>query len=315
MMNEEAVLTRLIEWGSQLESVRAMILTSTRTNPHKKLDPFSDYDVIVVVNDDVRAWAEPDTWLEDFGPVMVVYRDPVYADVHGEQFGRVTMYQDGTKIDYTIMALGIWQATVAEPKLPDDLDIGYIGRRMTACKYTAEPKLPDDLDIGYRVLLDKDHLTDGLQPPTYRAYIPKPPTADQYRAVIDDFFSDSTYVAKNLWRGELFFWKYCLDDIMKGKKLREMLEWRMEMAHNWSVPTGVLGKGLRKNLPNPDIWQALEATYVGADPAENWTALFGTIELFRRVAMEVGEHLGYAYPHEMDAQVCAYLRGVREMPK
>lgn len=288
-MNEEAVLNRLVEWGRGLESVRAMILTSTRTNPHKKLDPFSDYDVVVVVNDDVRAWAEPDTWLEDFGPVMVVYRDPIYHEAHGEQFGRVTMYQDGTKIDYTIMALGIWQAIVAEPKLPDDLD------------------------IGYQVLLDKDHLTDGLQPPTYRAYIPKRPTADQYRAVIDDFFSDSTYVAKNLWRGELFFWKYCLDDIMKGKKLREMLEWRMEMAHDWSVPTGVLGKGLRKNLPDPAIWQALEATYVGADSAENWDALFGTIDLFRRVAIEVGEHLGYAYPHEMDAQVCAYLRGVQAM--
>lgn len=288
-MNEEAVLSRLVEWGRGLDTVRAMILTSTRTNPHKKLDPFSDYDVIVVVNDDVRAWAEPDTWLEDFGPVMVVYRDPIYSEAHGERFGRVTMYQDGTKIDYTIMALGIWQAIVAEPKLPDDLD------------------------IGYRVLLDKDHLTDSLQPPTYRAYIPKRPTAHEYRLVIDEFFSDSTYVAKNLWRGELFFWKHCFDYIMKGKKLLEMLEWRMEMDHDWSVPTGVLGKGLRKNLPDPDIWQALEATYVGADPAENWAALFGTIDLFRQVAIEVGAHLGYAYPHEMDAQVCAYLRGVQAM--
>lgn len=288
-MNEDTVLTRLIEWGRRLASVRAMILTSTRTNPHQKLDPFSDYDVIVVVNADVRAWAEPDTWLEDFGPVMVVYRDPVFSVAGGERFGRVTMYQDGTKIDYTIMALGVWQAMVAQPQLPPDLD------------------------IGYRVLLDKDHLTDGLQPPTYRAYIPNPPTPDEYRLVIEEFFSESTYVAKNIWRGELFFWKYCLDHVMKGKKLLEMLEWRMAMEHGWSLPTGVLGKGLRKNLPDPAIWEALEATYVGTDPAENWAALFGTIELFRRVAVEVGAHLGYAYPHEMDARVVAYLRGVQAM--
>lgn len=290
-MNEEAVLNRLVEWATRLDSVRAMILTSTRTNPHQKLDPFSDYDIIVVVNDDVRAWAEPDTWLADFGPVMVVYRDPVYRVADGERFGRVTMYQDGTKIDYTIMAQGVWQAMVAQPQLPADLD------------------------IGYRVLLDKDSLTDGLLPPTYRAYIPQPPTADEYRLMIEEFFSESTYVAKNIWRGELFFWKYCLDHVMKGKKLLKMLEWRMAIAHGWSVPTGVLGKGLRKNLPDPDIWQALEATYVGAEPTENWAALFGTIDLFRRVALEVGEHLGYAYPHELDGQVCAYLRGVQATTK
>jgi hypothetical protein len=40
---------------------------------------------------------------------------------------------------------------------------------------------------------------------------------------------------------------------------------------------------------------------------ENWEAMFKTITLFRKVAIEVGTHLGYTYPHPMDREVVAYL--------
>ena len=59
-----------------------------------------------------------------------------------------------------------------------------------------EPKLPDDLDNGYIVLLDKDHLTDGLMPPTFSAFQPSPPTEREYRAFIDEFFNDADLCCK-----------------------------------------------------------------------------------------------------------------------
>jgi hypothetical protein len=40
---------------------------------------------------------------------------------------------------------------------------------------------------------------------------------------------------------------------MKHIYLRPMLEWRMELDHDWSMRTGALGKGLKKQLP-PKIW-------------------------------------------------------------
>jgi hypothetical protein len=43
---------------------------------------------------------------------------------------------------------------------------------------------------------------------------------------------------------------------------------------------------------------ALEETYVGASIQENWEAMFKTIDLFQKVAIEVGEHLGFAYPRD-----------------
>ena len=171
--------------------------------------------------------------------------------------------------------------------------------------------LPADLDVGYRILIDKDGLTGGLQPPTYTAYIPSPPAEQDYQKMIEDFFSDAPYVAKCLWRDELLPAKWCLDYDMKHNFLRLMLEWRMELDHGWSAPTGALGKGLKKRLPS-EIWSQLESTYAGAEIADNWEALFRTMALFRQAATEVGKQLGYAYPLEMDERVTNYVKQMQE---
>ena len=59
---------------------------------------------------------------------------------------------------------------------------------------------------------------------------------------------------------------------MKHKYLRQLLEWQIEIEHGWSLPTGALGKGLKKHL-SPETWAQLEACYAGAGLAENWAAL------------------------------------------
>ena len=173
--------------------------------------------------------------------------------------------------------------------------------------------LPAGLDAGYRVLLDKDQLTAAMHPPTFTAYVPKPPTDTTYQTLINDFLNDAPYVAKCLGRDELLPAKWCLDTDMKYLYLRQMLEWRMEMAHGWSVPAGNLGKGLKQHLP-PDIWTALEHTYVSADIADNWDALAQTLALFRRVAVEVGTHLGYASPDDVHQRVRAYVEQIKQLP-
>jgi aminoglycoside 6-adenylyltransferase len=284
---EDEIIQWLIEWAEKQEPIRAMLLTSSRANPNAPVDVFSDYDVILVVTD-IHPFHEDDGWLQDFGKVLVVYRDPIRPEYGLEKFARITQYEDGTKIDYTIWPVGIMERVVEEPSLPDYLDVGYF------------------------VLLDKDHLTDGLKPPTYSAYIPSPPSEAEYLRVTEEFFHESTYVAKNLWRDELIFMKYNLDYIMKFKLLRKLLEWRMEIDQNWSVKTGAYGRGLKQRLM-PETWAELEATYAGAGMEENWAALFKTIDLFRRVAIEVGDHLGYGYPHDLDQRMVAYLEKVKEM--
>ena len=280
---------RIIKWAESQTEVRAVLLTSTRAMPNAHVDALSDHDVILIVRS-IRPFVEDRTWINDFGEVLVVYWDPVHpdSDFGIEKIANVTQYASGLKIDFTL-----WPVSLFE-------------------KIVAAPALPAELDAGYRLLLDKDRLTTSLLAPTGKAYIPKPPTLEAYLTWINDFFSDPPYVAKCLWRGELLPAKWCLDYDMKHIYLRQLLEWRAEIDHDWSVPVGALGKGLKRLLP-ADIWAELEQCYAGARSEDNWEALAHTMALFRRVAVEVGMHLGYAYPHDLDQRVTAYVEHIRKM--
>ena len=288
MIQEDPVIQRFIRWGQEHKAIRAMLLTGSRANPNASADAWSDYDVVLVV-EDIHPFFVDRAWLQDFGRVIVAYWDPIHPvpDFAGlEQVGNVVLFQDGLKIDFVV-----WPVELL--------------RRLAR-----SPVLPADLDLGYAVLVDKDRLVAGIHTPTYTAYIPTPPTNEAYQKVVEDFFSDVPYVAKCLRRDELMPAKYCLDFDMKHNFLRQMLDWRMECDRDWSTPTGFLGRGLKKSLPS-EIWSQLESTYVGAGIEENWDALFHTLALFRQVAVEVAEQLGYAYPHDMDRHVVAYAQEVK----
>jgi aminoglycoside 6-adenylyltransferase len=285
----DEIIKTVIQWAEDLDPIRAVLLTSTRAIPSAPVDIFSDYDIVLIVKD-IRPFYDDWTWLQNFGQVLVVYSDPIQpvADYGIEVFIDVTQYQDGLKIDFSLWPVELLQ------------------------KIAVDPVLPAYLDIGYTVLLDKDQLTEGLTAPTYRAYIPTPPTEQTYQTVIENFLSDAPYVAKNLWRDELMPAKYSLDTVMKHKYLRQMLEWRMEIDHNWSMKPGAEGKGLKKGLPSL-IWAELESTYVGAGTEENWEALFKTIDLFRKVAIEVGDSLEFIYPQDLHQRIMDYLYRVKQL--
>lgn len=286
-MNDDPVIQHLIAWANADPQIRAVIWTSTRTNPAAKTDALSDYDIILVV-EDIAPFHADEGWLGDFGRVLVVYTDPIYHEYDQPTFANIIQYEDGLKIDFTLMPVGLWQQIVDEPKLRDDLD------------------------VGYRVLVDKDNLSAGLAPPTYKAYTVTPPDEATYLEAIELFFHEGTYVAKNLWRDELLLAKHCFETEMRLQHLRTMLEWRAGVAHNWQIKTGVYGKGLKKQLP-PEVWDSLAPTYAGADIEDNWAAFFAMIAVFRDLAVAVGESLGYAYPAELHRRSMAYFHDVRRL--
>lgn len=286
--NLDDVINSLILWGEQQGPVRAMLMTSTRAVPNAPVDDLSDYDVILVV-EDIHPFYEDRGWLNDFGEVLVVYWDPIYhdPDTGMEKTANVTQYTSGLKIDFTMYPVS-WLRQIAQASA-----------------------LPAELDAGYTILFDKDRLAEGMKQPTFSAYIPTVPTYETYQKWIHDFFSDAPYAAKCLRRGELLPLKWCLDYDMKHIYLRQMLEWKIGLDHTWSVPVGSLGKGLKKRLP-PDLWSQFEKCYAGANMAENWQALFHTMALFRQVAMEVGNRLGYDYPLDLDERVNAFVTRMRQ---
>ena len=285
--HEKDVVDALVAWGTAHPLIRAMILTSSRTRPDGPVDLLSDYDLILAVSD-VGPFAFDDAWISAYGRPMVRWGDQGAMHDLATYF-RGVVYQNGVKIDY-----GIWPVELLE-------------------HITAEALLPGELDMGYWVLLDKDQRTIGWKPPSYQAYLLARPTAAEYQALVEEFWWGTTYVAKSLWRDELVFAKWMLDQDLKLETLRRMLEWRIEIEHHWSVKPGIHGRGLKQRLP-PDTWSAFASTYVALEVEETWAALNRVIALFRQVASDVGNALGYPYPHLVDDQVSAYLEAIRALP-
>ena len=231
--SERDVLEKLVAWGESEPSVRALILTSSRTRPNSGGDVLSDYDLIVAVRDE-KDFAARDDWILAYDRPMTRWGDESALLGLRTSF-RGAIYRDGARVDYTI-----W---------PEEL----------LDRVSAQSELPEALDVGYRVLLDKDRRTAAWQPPTYRAQIPSRPTRAEYEAVAEEFWWDTTYVAKALWRGELFFAKFVLEYDVKSIALRRFLEWRVEIEHDWSLRPGAYGRGLERRLPD-DLWSQLEST-------------------------------------------------------
>jgi aminoglycoside 6-adenylyltransferase len=284
--DEGEVLARLLAWAEQQDAIRALVLTSSRARQDDTVDLLSDYDVIVAVRD-VGPFAAGYGWETAIGLPLARWGDESTLLDETTVF-RGVVYDDGVKVDYTF-----WPEALLD-------------------RVAEAPELPDCLDVGYRVVLDKDERTSGWARPTYRAHIPSPPTRDEYRAQVEEFWWAMTYAAKALWRGEVVFAKFVIDYDTKLGPLRRFLEWRIEIEHGWSVRPGVFGRGLERLLP-PDLAAELLETYVGADVDESWDALARTTALFRRVAREVGDALGYEYPQAVDEGVTAHVETVRAL--
>lgn len=283
----DSVLDTLVAWGERTPDIRAMILTSNRARPDGVVDEFSDYDVTLAVTDPARfagdlAWQE-----EAYGPRLVGWGD------EDELFGlptrfRGVVYRDHVKVDYTI-----WPDALLE-------------------SVAAHSTLPGGLDHGYRILLDKDGRTRGWPEPTFTAYVLAPPSEAEYRAQVEEFWWDVSYVPKSVRRGDLFFASsFMLEHDLKFVSLRRMFEWRIAIEHVWTFAPGSHGNRLDQYL-DAETLRDLADTYALLDADAIWEAVFRLAVLYRRVATEVAAALGFAYPQEIDDRMTAYLRGVRQ---
>jgi hypothetical protein len=104
MSQEQETIRQIIEWGEKQDAVRAMVLTSSRAVPGAPVDVLSDYDVILILKD-IRPFFESRAWLEDFGRVLALYRDPILLDDGLEKSGYVVQYDGILKIDFTLWSV------------------------------------------------------------------------------------------------------------------------------------------------------------------------------------------------------------------
>jgi aminoglycoside 6-adenylyltransferase len=124
------------------------------------------------------------------------------------------------------------------------------------------------------------------------------PTEDEYLNLVNDFWYHTVWTIKKLLRGELWAAKFCADGYMK-QKLLWMLTFHAHVRNGWNYNTWHNGRFI-------DFWadgQAMSemkfafARYEKDDIAR---ALMMTMDIFRRIALEVSEETGYRYPEDAE---------------
>jgi aminoglycoside 6-adenylyltransferase len=283
MRSETEMMELIVATARGDERIRAVIMNGSRANPNAPRDPFQDFDIVYLVRE-VAPFKKNFEWIRRFGELMILQepddmQDPPPENI--DSFAYLMQFMDGNRIDLGILPLS---------KLPEIVS-----------------------DSQSVLLLDKDSLIGALPPASDKDYLPRPPSAKAYFDCCNEFWWVSPYAAKGLWRGEIVYAKQMLDAYVR-EQLNKMLVWYIGIKTDFSVSPGKYGKYFQRYL-EPDLWTMLEKTYSDADNEHTWDALIATTELFRVVALPVAKHFGFAYLHDDDRRVSAYLRRVRSLPR
>lgn len=277
-------LQDILNWAKENEEVRALLLTSSLVNPLAPVDEFSDLDIEVIFEDNA-SYVHNSLWLNLFGtPIAVLEEDD--SCFEGKHAMKMVLYEDHVKVDFKLFSKIQF---VAETQLE---------------------QLPEDWDIGYQVLLDKDDITSFLKKPSYQVSIIKKPVIKEFQRILNDFWWDTTYVAKCLARGDLFYAKFMSEDNIRTAYLVPLIEWYIASQHQWNITTNKHGRLFKKYLSDKE-WRMVEATFSGSDVEENWKALFAMADLVNKMGTLLSEKLETSYPIELELKIRTYLRQVR----
>ena len=280
MQKENDIIGNLQNWACENDNVRAAVLIGSRANPNAHVDILSDYDIELFVND-ISTFMD-DKWLDFFGNIMIRWPFKPMSTFSKDWITRLVLFESGIRIDFQITAK----------------------KSVDSSAYNG----------GFRLLVDKDGLMKNLKEPTFSKYFIKKPTEEEYQALVNGFFWDATYIAKNLWREELYYAKYMLDNIIRFEYLQKMIEWYIALQHDWSVSTNKHGRFFKRYLDS-QTWTELETTFSDGDIENNWIAFFNMLDLFRKLSKDVAKKSGYSYPDGIDLKVTEYCRKVKTLEK
>ena len=284
MKVREEKLKSIIEWSQKNEDVRVLILTSSLVNPLAPVDEFSDLDIEFIFENNTN-YISDKSWTLNFGnPIAMIEEDE--SCFNGKHAMKMVLYEDGIKADFKLYS------------------------KSNFIEETQQKKLPEDWDIGYKILIDKDGIAKQMLKPTYQISIIKKPSEKEFQNLINDFWWDTTYVAKCLVRDEIFYAKFMSETVIRTEYLIPLIEWHIASEHNWNITTNKYGRLFKKYL-NQEMWTKTEQTFSGSNIKENWTALFLMTDLVSEIGTELSKKLEYKYPDKLENDILKYLAGLK----
>lgn len=284
MKAREEKLRSIINWSENNKDVKVVLLTSSLVNPLAPVDEFSDLDIELIFENNTQYISE-NNWTYHFGnPIAMIEEDETSFD--GRHAMKMILYDDHVKVDFKLFSKDKF---LKEVRLKE---------------------LPEDWDIGYKVLIDKEEITKEMQKPSFQVSIIKKPSKEEFQRILNDFWWDTTYVAKCLARDEIFYAKFMSETNIRTEYLIPLIEWHIASKHNWNITSNKYGRLFKKYL-NREMWLKTEQTFSGSNIKDNWTALLAMADLVSEIGIELSEKLDHEYPFKLEKDIRKYLKDLQ----
>ena len=275
MRAEQEMYDLILRIAREDERVRAVGLNGSRANPNAPADRFQDFDVVYLVTE-LDSFVADKNWIDVFGE-RVILQTPedmeLFPATLGGWFSYLMQFEDGNRIDLMLIPLS-------------DLE-----------RYLSNDRI-------LKILLDKDGRIPPLPPSTDEDFHVKRPTAAFFDDCCNEFWWLASYVAKGLWRHELLYAAYHVENGMR-EQLLHMLSWQVGIDTAFGLSVGKCCKYLPQYLNGRES-ELLMRTYRLDSEETCARAMAAACELFRLSSQKVAGFFGYQYP-DYDKKVSAYL--------
>jgi aminoglycoside 6-adenylyltransferase len=290
----------MVSWAADRNDLRAIAVVGSHARSDHPADPWSDLDVIFMARRPKR-YLDGSDWVEEIEtPWLAILEPTVVGD---EQIFHFT-FAGGTKVDLVVVssiAFSMAARALATLRRHPSL-LPLLPRRIRDQLAT----LSDLLNRGYRFVLDKDRMSDRLQPGDLLTRRPGPPSEEDFLDLVKRFLNEQVSFALKMRRGEFFVVRTQGESRLIGLLL-QMIEWHTQVTSDHWSPVFEHGRFLEEWAP-PLVIEQLRGTFAGYDPAEIWAARLKAFDLFRSLAEEMARRLGYVYPTQLDETVMAWVR-------
>lgn len=272
-MNYPELETNFTRWAQAQADLRAAVLIGSRARSEPPSDEWSDLDLIVFTTD-LEKYAADRRWLDQFGTVTIAVLE---RSRRGDAEWLI-VYEDGRKLDVLLAPVG---ASGPIETAPYDIVLVY----------------------GARVLFDKSAPAEQLNLDVRMASTL--PTADEFTAALNHTWLTALRAAKFTARGDLWRAKHACDSELKAQ-LMTMLEWHT-LAHDPTRRVWHDGRHVAQWADRRAV-MALPGCFAAYDATDLRRALFATLDLYRWVAIETAQRLGFDFPAAAQQHVMRWVQ-------
>lgn len=261
-----AIKNNLLRCANEDDNIQAIVLIGSSTRNALPADVYSDLDVIIVTN-------STENWLyqgypEKLGDLKISFVEPTLGG--GKE--RRVLYGGSLDVDMIIFT----------PEQFVEATKGGVSSWV--------------MNRGYEVLYDAEQYSALLEKYISTEISITDMSESEYVNMVNDFFFHIVWASKKVLRGELWSAKMCVDAYLKNYLLKMIEVYSASKYHTDVWHDGrFLDRWAEESIRND-----LKKCFAHYDKEDIIVALSSTMKLFGRLAGNVADMKGYAYPETAD---------------